>query len=133
MPPLTLHDAVARADDLLQSVIADFPMHLETTFAEMDRSARAGQWVEIQIAAHDLKGQAATLGWPIIGLVARSLEAALKTGDKTNFEKAARVHVDCMRLCVASNIRKPVPMAARFLEELADLVARMGRSAARAG
>jgi len=133
MPPLTLHDAVARADDLLQSVIADFPMHLETTFAEMERSARSERWMEIQIAAHDLKGEAATLGWPIIGLVARSLEAALMTGDKTHFEKAARVHVDCMRLCVASNIRKPVPIAAQFLEELADLVTRMGERAARSG
>ena len=42
MPPLTLDDAVARADDLLQSVIADYPKHLETTFAEMKRSARSG-------------------------------------------------------------------------------------------
>jgi HPt (histidine-containing phosphotransfer) domain-containing protein len=133
MPPLTLDDAVARADDLLQSVIADYPKHLETTFAEMKRSARSRQWMDIRIAAHDLQGQAATLGWPIIGLVACSLEAAIRTGDKTHFEEAARVHVDCMRLCLASNIRIPIPAAARFLEELAALVARMGKSAAEAG
>ena len=133
MPPLTLDDAVARADDLLQSVIADYPKHLETTFAEMERSARSRQWMDIRIAAHDLKGHAATLGWPIIGLVAHSLEAAISTGDKTHFEKAARVHVDFMRLCLASNIRKPIPAAARFLEELAALVERMGKRAAEAG
>ena len=89
--------------------------------------------MDIRIAAHDLKGQAATLGWPIIELVACSLEAAIRTGDKTHFEEAARVHVDCMRLCLASNIRIPSPAAARFLEELAALVARMGKSAAEAG
>ncbi|MDH3239311.1 MAG: Hpt domain-containing protein [Alphaproteobacteria bacterium] len=129
---MTRDQAIARADAMLESVFADYPKHLEATFTEMAALAAAENWDALHVAAHDLKGQAGTCGWPIIGLVARSLDAALKTGDEAHFPDAAKVHLACMRLCLGASIQSPNPAIEKFLQELDDLVARMGRHAEKA-
>ena len=129
MSPISRDQAIARADAMLESVFADYPKHLESTFAEMATLAAAENWEALHVAAHDLKGQAETCGWPIIGLIARSLDAAFKTGNSAHFTDAAKVHLDCMRLCLRSSIQSPNPEMDKFLGELDDLVGRMTQNA----
>ncbi len=132
MPPISRDQAIARADAMLESVFADYPKHLEATFTEMAALAAAENWEALHIAAHDLKGQAGTCGWPIVGLIARSLDAAFKTGDSAHFADAAKVHLDCMQLCLRSSIQSPNPATEKFLGELDDLVGRMTQTAEKA-
>lgn len=129
MPPITRNEAIARADAMLESVFAEYPKILGATFAEMAALAAAENWETLHVAAHDLKGQAWTCGWPVIGMVARSLDAAFKTGDKNHFSEAAKVHLDCMRLCLAHEIQQPTAVVETFLQELGDLVRRMQNNA----
>jgi HPt (histidine-containing phosphotransfer) domain-containing protein len=129
MPPITRDQAIARADAMLESVLADYPKHLEATLAEMAALAQARDWDALHVAAHDLKGQAGTCGWPIIGLIARSLDGAFKTGNAALFADAAEIHLAGMRLCLGASIQSATPEMQNFLGELDALVVRMNRTA----
>jgi len=129
MPPMTRDQAIARADAMLESIFADYPNHLKATLSEMAEMAAAENWQTLRVAVHDLKGQAGTCGWPLIGLVARSLDAAFKTEDEPNFAEATKVHLDCMRLCLEMSIQAPNPAMEPFLRELEGLVKRMSQNA----
>jgi HPt (histidine-containing phosphotransfer) domain-containing protein len=125
MPPITRDQAIARADAMLESILADYPKVLEATLTDMTALAAAEEWDALHVAAHDLKGQAGTCGWPIIGLIARSLDAAFKTENAALFADAAQIHIAGMRLCLGASIQSSTPAMEKFLAELDALVVRM--------
>lgn len=127
--PMTVEEAIAKADSAIEELAQDYPKHLLKTLDEMTALAREENWAELAIAAHDLKGQAATVGWPIVGLMAKSMDAAFGIDCPSHYPKAAEFHIDSMRICLAQKLDTSSDHAWRLLDALEKLVLSMRKKA----
>lgn len=108
-------DPVARAEAALAELAADFStwMELECTRLDAARNAvkasgmNTGTHDALFLAAHDIKGQAATFGYPLVAPVADSLCRLLEhTPDMERIPMAlVDQHVDAVRAITTKNTR----------------------------
>ncbi|HXW27024.1 MAG TPA: Hpt domain-containing protein [Xanthobacteraceae bacterium] len=119
-------DPVARAEQALFELSGDFPRWMETECERLDaarRAVAAGFTArtrdELFRAAHDIKGEAATFGFPLIEPVAASLCRLIEHSPEP--ERIPRVlidqHVDGIRAIVHRNTRGNSARKAQVLAE----------------
>ena len=73
--PLPCHD------DGIAPLVARFLTDLPVTLAQMNCAHEEGDLPQLAGLAHQIKGIAASLGYPALGAIARTLEAAARAGD----------------------------------------------------
>ncbi|MCE1236909.1 MAG: Hpt domain-containing protein [Hyphomicrobiales bacterium] len=117
--------AVARMADRFDDWMAEETSRLVTLFAEADETEFDGEALEaFHRAAHDIKGQAATLGFPIAGRIAASLcrliEAKLETGRLPR--ELVQQHVLSVRAIIVEQAREDESSTARRLADRLDEV-----------
>jgi HPt (histidine-containing phosphotransfer) domain-containing protein len=118
-------DPVARAEAALAALSGEFTDWMHAECAELDRARRgaheagmaAPQRATLFRAAHDIKGQAATFGFPLVCAVAESLCVLLEETRDPRRIPAALIdqHVDAVRAIVREHHR---PLAPTIAEEL---------------
>jgi len=121
MPPLSIEDAIAAAEHEINKLTDDYPRHLLAALDEVENAAKASQWDQICVMAHDIKGQAATLGWPVIGEMAHSLQESLETQAQGLFAESVRLHLASLRFCLHHQLCTADREAARLLGDLRSL------------
>jgi hypothetical protein len=119
------HDPIARAEEALAAISGDFTdwMHDECTRLDNARrkvrehglSRQTKQ--ELFLAAHDVKGDSGTLGYPEVGAAAESLCRLLEhTPDLTKIPLAiVDQHVDAVRAIVREHERPDIAAIAAAL------------------
>jgi HPt (histidine-containing phosphotransfer) domain-containing protein len=120
-------DPVERAEAALAELAADFSVWMESECARLDAARNAirasgisqGTKDVLFRAAHDIKGQAATFGYPLVAPVADSLCRLIEhTPDVPRLPlRLVDQHVDAMRAIVHRNTRGDV---GRYASELAE-------------
>lgn len=125
--------AIRRAEEALDTLSVDFDTWITKEIATLEsahKSARAAQYEGKELdrlfrAAHDLKGQAATLGYPLVGEVCASLsrliEAAPASG--TRFSALVNAHVAAAAAMVREHASGPGNVTARSLVDSMQLAA----------
>lgn len=127
-------DAVARAEAALAQISSEFAGWMDAECERLEaarrRVARIGltgkSYDELFRAAHDIKGEAATFGYPAVGAVAESLCRLIEhTPDMTRIPLSlVDQHVDAARAIVREHDRPDLPAIAyalaRRLREVTD-------------
>jgi chemotaxis protein histidine kinase CheA len=118
-------DPVARAEAALAQLSGEFSGWMQDECEQLDRARRialeagmaAPQRAMLFRAAHDIKGQAATLGFPLVCAVAESLCVLIEAAQDPRRIPAALVdqHVDAMRAIIREH---DLPLAQTVAEEL---------------
>ena len=137
-------DPVARAEAALAQLSGEFSDWMRAECEELDRArhrARAAGMAEPQRAtlfraAHDIKGQAATFGFPLVAAAAESLCVLLEETRDPRRIPAALIdqHVDAVRAIIREHGRPLAPTLAeeltrRLREASAEFLAREGKDA----
>ena len=120
-------DPVERAEAALAELAADFSVWMESECARLDAARNAVKAAGVTAgnkdvlfrAAHDIKGQAATFGYPLVAPVADSLCRLLEhTPDIAHLPlRLIDQHVDAVRAIVRKNTRGNV---GKYAAELAE-------------
>jgi HPt (histidine-containing phosphotransfer) domain-containing protein len=116
---LSIEQAIAEAEKQIRSLADQYPDHVITMLNYAERLLQAGNWSAVATMAHDIKGQAATVGWPILGIIARSLQACIEIAPGQRVEEIIRLHLASMRYCVSHGLKAPSQKGGEVL--LADL------------
>jgi len=137
-------DPVARAEAALAELSSQFSGWMLAECEQLDRARRiaqeagmaAAQRAMLFRAAHDIKGQAATFGFPLVCAVAESLCVLIEQARDPSRIPAELIdqHVDAVRAIVREHER---PLAQTLAEELthrlretsAEFLAREGKDA----
>lgn len=125
-------DPVARAEAALAEISGDFSSWMQDECARLDAARRKVREMglstktrqELFLAAHDLKGDSGTLGYPEVGAAAESLCRLLEhTPDLTKIPLAiVDQHVDAVRAIVREHDRADVALiAAALTSKLRDV------------
>lgn len=69
------------ADPAMQALIAQFSVQLPQLLTQLAQYAAAEDWVQLEFAAHSLKGSAGSMGYPQLTVLAGCLEQASKQHD----------------------------------------------------
>jgi Hpt domain. len=131
-------DPVAKAEAALKRLSTSFLVWIEDEITRIETAWRhlvatgisdRENRLALYRAAHDLKGQAATLGFPLVGRVAASLTTLLEQLPPSVAmpELLVSQHVDAMRAIVRENAREPdneiaSMLAARLEDVTGDFV-----------
>ncbi len=118
-------DPVARAEEALAAISADFTDWMQDECARLDAARRKVRQhglsrqtrQELFLAAHDVKGDSGTLGYPEVGAAAESLCRLLEhTPDLTKIPLAiVDQHVDAVRAIVREHSRPDIAGVAKAL------------------
>lgn len=124
-PVAAAEAAVARMADSFDGWMAAETTRLATLFVEAEADAFDGEALEaFHRTAHDIKGQAATLGFPLAGRIAaglcRLIDAKTETG-RIPRDLVAQ-HVQSVRAIIAEQARENGSATARRLVERLDEV-----------
>jgi len=124
-PVAAAEAAVARMADSFDGWMAAETTRLATLFVEAEAGAFDGEALEaFHRTAHDIKGQAATLGFPLAGHIAaglcRLIDAKVETG-RIPRDLVAQ-HVQSVRAIIAEQARENGTATARRLVERLDEV-----------
>ena len=135
-------DPVARAEAALAQLSGEFSDWMHAECDELDRARHialeagmaAPQCAKLFRAAHDIKGQAATLGFPLVEAVAASLCVLIEETRDPHRIPAALVdqHVDAVRAIIREHDRPHAQMVAeeltrRLREVSGEFLAREGK------
>ncbi|MES1158463.1 MAG: Hpt domain-containing protein [Terricaulis silvestris] len=116
-PPVFDADAVARADQALQSMSNNFQAWLDEEVSRLQKARLAAvdsAWSDdafdtLLIAAHDLKGMGATYDYPLITQIAGSLCRLVDTDESRAAARAkpalVGAHVDAIRAAARDGVR----------------------------
>ncbi|NLH82091.1 MAG: Hpt domain-containing protein [Phyllobacteriaceae bacterium] len=124
-PVAAAEAALARMADSFDGWMADETLRLATLFAEAEADAFDGEALEtFHRTAHDIKGQAATLGFPLAGRIAASLCRLLDAKAETGRipRDLVEQHVQSVRAIVGEQAREQGTATARRLVERLDEV-----------
>jgi HPt (histidine-containing phosphotransfer) domain-containing protein len=127
MPPISIARAIAAAEEQIRTLTDLYPEHAARMIHDIDTKAAEHDWDAIRVIVHDLKGQAATVGWPLLGDMARSLGDCLDSGATALFADAARLHVAAMRLCISAGNAEAAEEGERLLRDLQALASSLKR------
>ena len=137
-------DPVARAEAALAELSNQFPDWMHAECEVLDRARRSAleagmaplQRAMLFRAAHDIKGQAATFGFPLVAAVAESLSVLLEETRDPRRIPAALIdqHVDAVRAIVRDHDRALAQTVAeeltrRLREVSGEFLAREGKDA----
>jgi HPt (histidine-containing phosphotransfer) domain-containing protein len=125
-------DPVARAEAALAQLSSEFSGWMDDECEQLDRARRsvrqagmaAQQREALFRAAHDIKGQAATLGFPLVAAVAESLCLLIDETDDPRRIPLALVdqHVDAVRAIIREHDRPQAEaVASRLTRTLRDV------------
>lgn len=137
--PVFAPDAVVRADEALSEMAESMQKWIDADIERLQTlrlAAEAAHWdgrsVEALMGcAHDLKGLAATYGYPLVTSIAASLCRLTETeAGKAVVQRdasLARAHVDALRALVREDIRSPDhPVGKALWQTLESEVAKLG-------
>lgn len=119
--PISIERAIAEAERQIKALASTYPQHLSSVTSELDTLAQAGDWAAIGVIAHDIKGQAATVGWPLLGDIARSLQRCLDSAATKLYGEAVALHVAAIRVCLSKGIADHGTEGDRLLTDLIAL------------
>lgn len=124
-PVAAAEAAMARMAQSFDGWMAEETSRLVTLFASMDEADFDAERLEaFHRAAHDIKGQAATLGFPLAGRIAGSLcrlvDGSLEAGRIPR--ELVLQHVQSVRAIIAEQAREESSTTARLLAERLDEV-----------
>lgn len=125
--------AIRRAEEALETLSVDFDAWIAKEIATLEtahKSARAAQYDGKDLdrlfrAAHDLKGQAATLGYPLVGEVCASLSRLIEAAPVhgTRFSALVNAHVAAAAAMVREHACGESNETARTLAESMQIAA----------
>ncbi len=118
---LSIEQAIAEAERQIREIASAYPGHMLAILDRAESRVAAADWEELVVVAHDIKGQSATVGWPILGDIARSLESCLKSEASELFADAAGLHLRAMRVCLADGITESGGKGSELLGNLGAL------------
>lgn len=125
---VSLEDMITRGEALIEASARGYRAELETVIAAMREvgtplirdcdDAQAAR--KLFRLAHDLRGQAATLGWPIMTEIGTSLcrlliESEDQRGACRHFDEAIKVHLDAFALALAQDMEGAIGPDQRVL------------------
>lgn len=125
MPPIDIEEAIAAAERKISKLIDDYPRHMLAVLDEMQAAADKGAWDRVHLMAHDIKGQAATVGWPVLGAMAHSLQDSLESDAEGMFAESVRLHLASLRYCLNNRLAEVDREGARLLGDLRVLTTAM--------
>lgn len=108
-------DAMARAEAVFQQASEDYPDWVMSTIQELselhrrcvdDPNVRRGNFEKIARIAHDLQGQGATFGYPLVTSFSTSLNrlASIKNNITDDHVEVIKAHIDAMRAVIRERI-----------------------------
>ncbi len=128
--------ALKRMETSFDSWMGEETVRLVTLWSEAEATGYEGEAREaFHRAAHDIKGQAATLGFPLAGRVAGSLCKILEAIEAERMpHELVRQHVQSVRAMIAEQARDEgsttaVKLAVRLEEVTLDYLEQVGRAA----
>lgn len=106
---------IARAENALKLLSAEFDAWMTNELDRLEEARRvaaaqpsAAAIDRLYRSAHDLRGQAATFGFPIAGRIADSLCVVLERASEiADPAPLIKLHVEAMRAVVRQNVRSP--------------------------
>lgn len=123
-------DPVRRAEHALQLLEEEFDHWIEAELKTLERRREAAERSRSQAdfdafyrSAHDIRGQAATLGFPLVGEVADGLCTLIETiGAEATPQAVVDHHVGTMRAMVREDVRaRDHPLGLALVQRLAEL------------
>lgn len=132
-------DAVARAEETLQSMSQSFQEWLDADIRKLQQArleAEQAAWSDAALdqlwgVAHDLKGMGASYGYPLATLIAASLCRLIETPAGKTAARAqptlAQAHVDALRAVVRDGIKSDQhPIGRALVQTLNIQIERLG-------
>jgi chemotaxis protein histidine kinase CheA len=126
-------DAVKRAEQAMEGLKTEFAdwiadgvrklIEIRDAFAATPNAATRENLFR---AAHDIKGQALTFGYPLAARVAASLVRLLEGGNPEAAIALIGAHVEAIRVIVRDNVKQNAPQVAALLA--AELEARVAEA-----
>lgn len=129
-PNLRYNDPVRRAEHALKLLEEEFDNWIDAELLVLEKrratariSGAAADFEALYRAAHDIRGQAATLGFPLVGEVADGLCSMLDAvGAEAVPQSAIDHHVETMRAMVREDVRgRDHPLGLALVQRLAEL------------
>lgn len=123
-------DPVRRAEQALKLLGEEFDNWIDAELLVLEKrrivakdSRSAADFEALYRAAHDIRGQAATLGFPLVGEVADGLCTMLETiGAEAAPQEVIDRHVETMRAMVREDVRaRDHPLGVALVRRLAEL------------
>ncbi|GLK75814.1 histidine kinase [Methylopila jiangsuensis] len=122
-------EAVSRAEHALELLSAEFDgwmtaeiERLESARKAYDAQRDAANEAALYRSAHDLRGQAATFGFPLVGEIADGLCLLMETLGPAAPQPHLDRHVEAMRALVREDVRgRHLPLAMEIVDGLARL------------
>ena len=115
---LSLADAIAAGEAAMAELAPQFlgwvkediaraRAHVEAAAGAADQASRDGEFREAFEAAHVIKGQGSSFGYPLMTEVAHTLCRLLRKADGTDERhvKVAQMHVNALELIVSQDIK----------------------------
>lgn len=124
--PISIEQAIAEAEKQIKALASNYPRHIAITMSDLEDHAKAEDWAAVGVMAHDIKGQAATVGWPLLGDIARSLQRCLDSSATELYGEAVALHIAAVRLCLSRGIADYGVEGERLLADLIALGNHMG-------
>jgi hypothetical protein len=132
-------DILERAEAIVENISAEFPQYVQEEIERMRVRAKAlssavtpeekREVVEdIKFAAHDLKGQGGSFGYPLLSRISASLYHLLKQATEfdTPIQTAVKVHIDSIALVNSLKMKDPEhPEGKRLVAEVEALTRRL--------
>lgn len=125
-------EAIDNADAAMDSMADKFKEWLEDEVSKFDRCRKAmcadrntENLADLHVVAHDVKGQAETMGFPLITLVAASLCKLIEIWEKPETFPLDQLnnHVDAIKVMLAHDIReRNHPMGKKLTDKLINTV-----------
>lgn len=108
-------EAMARAEAVFQQASEDYPDWVMATIQELselhrrcvdDEAVRRSNFEKIARIAHDLQGQGATFGYPLVTSFSTSLNrlASIKNNISDDHVEVIKAHIDAMRAVIRERI-----------------------------
>lgn len=110
--------AILEAEKALEQIKAEYPTRLRDTLATMQAAADAGDFGKLATVAHDLKGEAGTVGWPLVSQAAGWLRQALEADDGDPDPRVVAVFMQSIRRLAEPDLAGETADGIRLIKEL---------------
>ncbi|MFC3692053.1 Hpt domain-containing protein [Chenggangzhangella methanolivorans] len=128
-PDERLADPVRRAEHALTLLENEFDQWMDSEINALEDARRrasithsTGDFEELYRAAHDIRGQAATLGFPLAGEVADGLCTMIERLAEASPQSLVDRHVEAVRAMVREDVRdRDHPLGVALVRRLAEL------------
>lgn len=110
--------AILEAEKALEEIKAEYPRRLRDTIDAMQAAADAADFGTLATVAYDLKGEAGTVGWPLVSHAAGWLRQALETEDADPDPQVVAVFLQSIRRLAEPDLAGETADGIKLIKEL---------------